>query len=266
MFANKKMLKYLLHSSKSTLGADNKYRYNLDKKLGHDAKTMVLVTLSYSCHSGISPAPHVVYAHSDALSRIIHRKHTVELQDQSHDRSSNIIAVLKETHTRGRYQTDAARSFRIDNNEQLRQIDIYFTDGAENSSREFDRGKIFELVTERQKAGWTFVFLGANIDSYATGGAIGYASGSTSNYHGDAAGMKNAWADLSKGTSHFRTRSDRLYAAGFAASFEPFPTHVVQAALTMRRSTLNSGRVGRRRGLRCHVREQFLRRRGRAEC
>ena len=84
------MLKYLLHSSKSTLGADNKYRYNLDKKLGHDAKTMVLVTLSYSCHSGISPAPHVVYAHSDALSRIIHRKHTVELQDQSHDRSSNI--------------------------------------------------------------------------------------------------------------------------------------------------------------------------------
>ena len=105
------MLRYLLHSSKSTLGADHVYRFALDKKLGHKADRMVLKDFSFTATSNISPFPHVVYAHSDALTRIISKKHTVELQSVNHDRSSNVIGVLKETHTRGRYKLDEERAF-----------------------------------------------------------------------------------------------------------------------------------------------------------
>ena len=126
------MLKYLLHSSKATLGADNVYRYNLDRKLGHKATVMILKDISFTAKSDIDPFPHVVYAHSDALTRIIDFKHTVELQDLSHDRSTNVIGVLKETHKRGRYKIEESRRFTIDPNEQLRMIDLYFTDGAGN--------------------------------------------------------------------------------------------------------------------------------------
>ena len=46
---------------------------------------------------------------------------------------------------------------------------VVFTDGGENASREVSSAKVFGLVGKKTKLGWTFVFLGANQDSY-TGG------------------------------------------------------------------------------------------------
>lgn len=46
---------------------------------------------------------------------------------------------------------------------------VVFTDGGENASREVSSAKVFGLVGQKKKLGWTFVFLGANQDSY-TGG------------------------------------------------------------------------------------------------
>ena len=37
---------------------------------------------------------------------------------------------------------------------------IIFTDGQENQSREYDRAAIATLVSKREKAGWTFVYMG----------------------------------------------------------------------------------------------------------
>ena len=96
------MLKYLLHSSKSTFDATtNRYTYTLDRKLGGFANRIVLAAASFNCATNIDPLPHVVYMRSDALSRIIRSKHTVELVSDSHDNATNVIAVLTETHTRG---------------------------------------------------------------------------------------------------------------------------------------------------------------------
>jgi len=81
---------------------------------------------------------------------------------------------------------------------------IVFTDGAENASREFDRSSIFKLIEERKAAGWTFIFLGANQDSYAAGGNLGYSQGATSNFAATAAGAKAAFSDLSTGSIKWR--------------------------------------------------------------
>jgi hypothetical protein len=56
------------------------------------------------------------------------------------------------------------------------------TDGEENDSREFNQQSISDLIKEKEKTGWTFVFLGANIDAYAAAKVIGIKASNTANY------------------------------------------------------------------------------------
>jgi hypothetical protein len=81
---------------------------------------------------------------------------------------------------------------------------ITFTDGLENQSREYDRTKIFDLIKKRENLGWSFAYLGANQDSYAEAGHIGYARQSTQNFRPDAAGTGEAFRSLSRGVSSRR--------------------------------------------------------------
>jgi hypothetical protein len=59
---------------------------------------------------------------------------------------------------------------------------IIMTDGEENSSKEYNRDKVFELIKKKEKAGWSFVYLGANQDSYGIGMSLGISTGNTMNY------------------------------------------------------------------------------------
>jgi len=64
-----------------------------------------------------------------------------------------------------------------------RALVIIITDGEENSSKEFNRDQIFNLIAEKEKTGnWTFTYLGANQDSWLAGGAINIAKGNIANY------------------------------------------------------------------------------------
>jgi hypothetical protein len=55
-------------------------------------------------------------------------------------------------------------------------ITLIITDGQENSSMEFTKDSVKALIKSKEDEGWTFAFLGADIDSYAVGGAIGMAA------------------------------------------------------------------------------------------
>ena len=58
------------------------------------------------------------------------------------------------------------------------------TDGGENSSREFTGDQVRALVTEHQdKYNWQVVFIGANINAYATGTSLGFRGQHTTQYH-----------------------------------------------------------------------------------
>jgi len=83
-------------------------------------------------------------------------------------------------------------------------IIVVFSDGEENSSREFTRDKIFELIERRRAEGWTIVFLGANQDSYAQGGRMGFAAGNTQNFAFDHDGVTTAFNSVSRATSAYR--------------------------------------------------------------
>ena len=56
------------------------------------------------------------------------------------------------------------------------------TDGEENSSKEWTKDRVKALVTELEAKGWSFLFLGANIDAFATGGGLGMSHDTTATF------------------------------------------------------------------------------------
>jgi len=81
---------------------------------------------------------------------------------------------------------------------------VIITDGAENSSREYTREQVFDLVNRQRTAGWEFVFMGANVDAYEVGARLGVAAASSYNYAADAAGVARAYAAVSRTTTRYR--------------------------------------------------------------
>lgn len=78
------------------------------------------------------------------------------------------------------------------------------TDGQENSSKEFTRQVVFDLVTEKKKEGWTFVFLGADMDAYGASAAIGISKGNTVNYAGIQ--TQNAFSRVATASLNYTSR------------------------------------------------------------
>jgi len=60
------------------------------------------------------------------------------------------------------------------------------TDGEENSSSEYTRAAIFKLITDREKEGWAFAYLGANQDAWTASESIGIHRRNSANYQADA--------------------------------------------------------------------------------
>ena len=77
------------------------------------------------------------------------------------------------------------------------------TDGQENSSKEFTRAKIREMIKHQQSAyNWQFTFLAANQDAFAEGASLGIALAGTAGYAMDK--MQNAWGATAKKMSRMR--------------------------------------------------------------
>ncbi|NLC43935.1 MAG: VWA domain-containing protein [Clostridiales bacterium] len=92
-------------------------------------------------------------------------------------------------------------------NEQAEHVlFVITTDGLENSSREFNLKTVRQLVErQKEKYGWEFLFLGANIDAIDTAGQFGIAKERAVNYHADSEGTELNYEILSKAVSRFRT-------------------------------------------------------------
>jgi uncharacterized protein YegL len=68
--------------------------------------------------------------------------------------------------------------------EKVAVLTVLMTDGLENSSRRHDQNCLKDLIAKLKKEGnWTFVFLGANQDSWATGNLIGVDVGNVANFN-----------------------------------------------------------------------------------
>lgn len=81
------------------------------------------------------------------------------------------------------------------------------TDGEENSSWKFTKAQIAAKIKhQREVYNWEFIFLGANIDSFAEAGAIGIAQSTTSNFRATSAGIGAAYASAMTMNTTARTK------------------------------------------------------------
>lgn len=84
-------------------------------------------------------------------------------------------------------------------------IFVVTTDGMENASREYTYKKVKQMVEhEKEKYGWEFLFLGANIDSAETAGRMGIDADHAVNYHADSRGTELNYRVVSKAVSRAR--------------------------------------------------------------
>ncbi len=95
-----------------------------------------------------------------------------------------------------------ARLGKLDHDED--QIVVVFTDGHENASRKWTRATLFERIAELRKAGWAFVFLGSNQDSYAEAGRLGIDPGSVQDFAASGKGWQTAFAKVGRSVRDYR--------------------------------------------------------------
>lgn len=82
---------------------------------------------------------------------------------------------------------------------------IITTDGMENSSRRYTYEKVKQMVErQKEKYGWEFLFLGANIDAIDVAGRFGIKADRAVNYECDARGTEVNYRALSKAVSRVR--------------------------------------------------------------
>jgi hypothetical protein len=98
---------------------------------------------------------------------------------------------------------------------------VVLTDGGENMSRKYTANDMKELKSQYEDEGnWTFVYLGANQDAFATSQQFGYSLQNTSNFNVTPKGIDVMVASLSAAT--------RSYSAAPSMSTGAFYTETQQ--------------------------------------
>ena len=85
-------------------------------------------------------------------------------------------------------------------------LDVYKRqDGMENASRRYDSEKVKKMIErQKEKYGWEFLFLGANIDAVETAKHFGIGADRAVNYHSDREGTQLNYEVLSEAVSAVR--------------------------------------------------------------
>lgn len=98
---------------------------------------------------------------------------------------------------------------------------VITTDGMENSSRQYTYSKVKQLVQrQKEKYGWEFMFLGANIDALETAESFGIDRDMAVDYKNDAAGTALNYQVLSDTIKSVRRAPHRAINRQWKCSIE----------------------------------------------
>ncbi|MDQ0243273.1 uncharacterized protein YegL [Bacillus fengqiuensis] len=99
---------------------------------------------------------------------------------------------------------------------------VITTDGMENASREYTTEKIKKMVQhQKEKYGWEFMFLGANIDAISTAARYGIDGDFAVEYHADHIGTQLNYEAVNDAVINFRSGKeiDRSWKAGIERDY-----------------------------------------------
>ena len=90
-----------------------------------------------------------------------------------------------------------------------RTMFIITTDGQENSSHIYTSARVKAMIEEkRERCGWEFLFIGANIDAVETAARYGIRKDRAVNYHADSTGTEVVYEAMTKAISNVRARCE----------------------------------------------------------
>lgn len=90
---------------------------------------------------------------------------------------------------------------------------VITTDGMENASRRYSYDRLKAMIErQKEKYGWEFLFLGANIDAAAEAARFGIAPDRAANYHADSMGTEVIYETVSEAICQVRKCSAPLSA------------------------------------------------------
>ncbi len=74
---------------------------------------------------------------------------------------------------------------------------VIITDGMENASRKYSSDEVKKMIErQKEKYGWEFLFIGANIDAVETATRIGINADRAANYHSDRRGTRSVYESV----------------------------------------------------------------------
>lgn len=83
---------------------------------------------------------------------------------------------------------------------------VITTDGMENASHRYTAPQVQRMIRrQKEKYGWEFLFLGANIDAVETAGQLGISADRAVNYHCDSEGTRLNYATVCQAVSAVRS-------------------------------------------------------------
>lgn len=90
---------------------------------------------------------------------------------------------------------------------------VITTDGMENASHRYTYEKVKAMLErQREKYGWEFLFLGANIDAAREAARFGIREECAANYHADSIGTEAVYTSVSEAVCQVRSCSKPLAA------------------------------------------------------
>ena len=110
-----------------------------------------------------------------------------------------IGTTIKEVETRHKNLTKCQRPQKI--------IVAITTDGYENASKEYTFPLVKKLIETKQKTGWEFMFLAANIDEKLVGGSLGINANRCAKFSANTKGIEKMSYDMCQMISKIRTEN-----------------------------------------------------------
>ena len=99
---------------------------------------------------------------------------------------------------------------------------VIITDGYENASRRYSSAEVKAMIErQKEKYGWEFIFLGANIDAVETARHFGIAEDRAVNFHNDHVGVHLNYSVMADVAADFR-HTGKVCACRMASIREDF--------------------------------------------
>jgi hypothetical protein len=150
-----------------------------------------------------------VYSFNDAVTRDFHMRDVADVVVQIEPNGNTALfdAIGRSVTEFGRVLSELPEDERPD----TVQV-IVVTDGMENSSTDWSRSAVRDLVLlQKNQYNWDFVFLGANQDAVMTGEGLGFDRGSSMSFDPSAGGVDSLRFAQSRYTSDLRRKQKRSF-------------------------------------------------------